>query len=444
MGDATKYYDIRHVKGQNTTIDVDNGHVESAGTSFFDLAVLRVLGPRGWGILTVDNFTSASKDQIGGYLSEAEAHALATEQDVTLADVTRALLKVPARGEDIRNMDLLEKVQLLSEIEGRARLPSVVNTRATYTERLEEVRFTDSSGTEFSYETCRSGYSVLAVASREGMMQMGYERRHSIGGHSLRHQGDVGEKAGTRAVQLLDAKLVKGGRMRVVLDPQLAGVFAHEAVGHASEGDLIHEGSSVLAGRTGEVIGSPLVTIVDDPTLHEFGFEPLDAEGSAVFRTEIIRQGVLSAFLHNRETLLSVGHGVGGHSRAMAGDLPLVRMSNTFIESGDATYEEVLAACHDGVLLKGSRGGQVDTGRGVFQFNAEYGYLIKDGEQGPMVRDVSLSGEILQTLHAISLVGDDLAMHAGYCGKGGQTVPVSDGAPHVLLDEAVVGGIGMD
>ncbi|HNS82588.1 MAG TPA: metallopeptidase TldD-related protein, partial [Methanolinea sp.] len=87
---------------------------------------------------------------------------------------------------------------------------------------------------------------------------------------------------------------------------------------------------------------------------------------------------------------------------------------------------------------------QVDPGRGVFQFNAEYGYLIKDGEIGEMVRDVSLSGEILMTLHSISLCAGDRIMHQGYCGKGGQTVPVSDGAPHVLLRDAVVGGSGTD
>jgi TldD protein len=89
-------------------------------------------------------------------------------------------------------------------------------------------------------------------------------------------------------------------------------------------------------------------------------------------------------------------------------------------------------------------GGQVDPGRGIFQFNAEYGYLIKDGECTKMVRDVSLSGEILTTLHGIILCGNDRKMSPGYCGKGGQSVPVSDGAPHILLCDAVVGGSGVD
>jgi TldD protein len=198
----------------------------------------------------------------------------------------------------------------------------------------------------------------------------------------------------------------------------------------------------VLKGMTGKQIGSPLLTIVDDPSLPEFGFEPVDAEGSAVERTEIIKSGVVNAYLHSRETLRAVGSGKAGHARAMPGEPPLVRMSNTFIENGDSTLDELMEACRDGILLKGSRGGQVDPGRGVFQFNAEYGYLIEGGEIAGMVRDVSLSGEILQTLHAIRQLGNDRVMHQGYCGKGGQSVPVSDGAPHLLLGDAVVGGSG--
>jgi TldD protein len=291
---------------------------------------------------------------------------------------------------------------------------------------------------------CRSGFNVLAVASRNGNVQMGYEREHSIHGFNLRHQQSQGKKAAEIAVALLDAGVAKSGKMRAVLDPELAGVFAHEAVGHASEGDLIKEGNSVLKGKTGQKIGNENLTIIDDPGIHEFGFDPVDAEGIAVCRTEIIKKGVIHAFLHNRETLSSVGNGVAGHARAMPGEPPLVRMSNTFIEAGDATDHEIFEECRDGIFLKGSRGGQVDPGRGIFQFNAEYGYLIEKGECTTMVRDVSLSGEILVTLHGITLCGNTRTMSPGYCGKGGQSVPVSDGAPHILLSDAVVGGSGVD
>ncbi len=438
----TRYYDIRCVQGEATLIDIDNGVIESAGTSYFDRTVVRALGPKGWGILTRDHVNIDSRREVDALVEAATRLAVVTHDQIDLADAPRALLPVPPLAEDPREIDLEEKTRLLAGIESAARIPEVANTRARYTEGIDSVRFLDSGGNEFSYEAVRSGFSVLAIASRNGVMQMGSERDHITTGFNLRGKQDLGQKAGEVAVSLLDAKLAKGGAMRAVLDPELAGVFTHEAVGHASEGDLVREGASVLAGKIGEQIGRSGLVIVDDPSLHEFGFIPVDAEGVAVRRTEIIRDGILTSFLHNRETLAAVGDGVPGHARAEHGAPPIVRMSNTFIENGDATYDEIMAECKDGILLIGSRGGQVDPGRGVFQFNAEYGYLIEGGEATGMVRDVSLSGEILSTLHDITLIGDDRRMSPGYCGKGGQTVPVSDGAPHLLLDGAMIGGRG--
>lgn len=438
------YFDLRHVTGEVTHIDIDNGVVESAGTSFFNKAILRVLVKSGWGVLQIDNFTPCTGRKFDELLEKAAALARITEEKVALGDVPRGRLPVPPLKEDPRAISIEEKSAILAGIEKSAILPQIVNRRANYTERFEQVHFSDSAGNEYAYDMCRSGFNILAVASRNGNVQMAYEREHSIHGFNLRHQEEAGKKAAEIAVSLLDATLAKGGKMRAVLDPELAGVFAHEAVGHASEGDLIQEGNSVLKGRTGEKIGNEMLTIIDDPSLPEFGFDPVDAEGVAVARTEIIRRGVINAFLHNRESLAAVGNGVAGHARAMPGEPPLVRMSNTFIANGDSTKDEIFAECKNGIYLAGSRGGQVDPGRGIFQFNAEYGYLVENGECTKMVRDVSLSGEILSTLHQIVLCGNDRVMSPGYCGKGGQSVPVSDGAPHILLDDAVVGGSGVD
>jgi TldD protein len=439
-----QYYDLRHVTGQVTHIDIDNGVVESAGSSFFNKAVIRVLSGTGWGVLQIDNYTPCTGKKFDAILESACRLARITQENVILGEAPQGMLSVPPMKEDPRTVNIEEKSSLLSEIEIAARHPLVVNRRANFIEKIEHVQFTDSSENEYSYEMCRSGFNVLAVASRNGNVQMGYEREHSIHGFNLRHQQSQGKKAAEIAVALLDAGVAKSGKMQAVLDPELAGVFAHEAVGHASEGDLIKEGNSVLKGKTGQKIGNENLTIIDDPGIHEFGFDPVDAEGVAVCRTEIIKKGVIHAFLHNRETLSSVGNGVAGHARAMPGEPPLVRMSNTFIEAGDATDYEIFEECRNGIFLKGSRGGQVDPGRGIFQFNAEYGYLIEKGECTKMVRDVSLSGEILLTLHGIILCGNNRTMSPGYCGKGGQSVPVSDGAPHILLSDAVVGGSGVD
>lgn len=439
-----RYFDVRHVTGTVTHVDIDNTRVESAGTSYVDRAILRVLGPRGWGILAVDSYSRPEGRDFEVLLERAGSLASLTSQEVLLAKVPGGCIPVPGIKENPADVDLEEKQGLLSGIEKCTRIDGIKSTRASYIERNEVVRFENIYGDEYSYSICRSGFSIVAVAERGGDMQMGFVRNHAIQDFNLRHHQEDGSTAAMRAVALLDARPPRGGTMNAILDPELAGVFAHEAVGHASEADLVQEGGSVLADTMGQQIASPSVTIVDDPSLPEFGFEPVDAEGSHVGRTEIIKNGKVNAFLHNQETLAAVGFGHAGNARAMAGEPPQVRMSNTYIENGDSSFEELVSECQSGILLKGSRGGQVDPGRGIFQFNAEYGYTIEEGELGAMVRDVSLSGEILRTLHSISLCAGDRKMHQGYCGKGGQSVPVSDGAPHVLLIDAVVGGSGTD
>ncbi len=441
-----RYFDLRRVSGEVTQIDIDNGRVEQAGSSFIDKAILRVLGANGWGVLTLTG-DEIPEDKIPDkLLLQALNTADITTERIELTDTKSSMHKIPKTGEDPRSVSLEEKVSILTDLDKAAIRPEIVSRRVAYVEKATEVSFIDSSDNRYRYELCRSGFNVMAVASRNGVVQMGYERDHTIKGMNIRHREDLASLAAERAISLLDAKAAKGGIMQAILDPELAGVFAHEAVGHAAEGDLVKEGSSVLKGKLGEQIGSPIITIADDPSLMEFGFCPVDDEGSATMRTEIISKGVLHSYMHSKETLASIGGDTGlpGHARGMAGEIPIVRMSNTFIENGDSSYEEMLESCKNGILLKGSRGGQVDPGRGMFQFNAEYGYLIENGETTTMVRDVSLSGEILATLHSVLLAAKDKGLHPGYCGKNGQAVPVTDGAPHILLDNAVVGGSDVD
>ena len=444
MPASCRYYDVRRVTGEVTQVDVDNGRVEQAGTSFFDKAVIRVLGDKGWGVFSVSGEEAEFENLPESLIKEAYSASLVTNIHIPIQETPSRIHAVPSMKENPADVNLEEKVSILLDMYKATEGPDIVSRRINYIEKDEKVTFSDCYGHSYNYGICRCGFSVLSVASRAGIVQMGYERDHTISGLNIRHRQDLAREATERAGRLLNAKPAKGGILRAVLDPELAGVFAHEAVGHASEGDLVKEGSSILKGKIDEQIGSPLLTIVDDPSLPEFGFCPVDDEGTETKRTEIIQKGILKSYLHSRETLASVGFGDAGHCRGMPGVEPIVRMSNTFIENGDSSYDEIISECRSGILLKGSRGGQVDPGRGMFQFNAEFGYLIEDGECTTMVRDVSLSGEILQTLHTISLIGDDLALHPGYCGKGGQTVPVTDGSPHLLLDKAVVGGCDID
>lgn len=442
--DPLRYYDIRYVRGSSTTITVENGDVESAGSNFFGKALIRVLGEHGWGYYCASPFDPDNTAAKQEYIARAARAA-------KLANVTADIADVPygtprswsCSAAEQAAVPLEEKADLLLRMEAGAKIPEVCSTSARYAEQYHDVWFEDCNGYTASSSTCRTLFTISAVAARSGTMQMNYEQEAVVGPLNLSAYLGHGELCAKRAVELLDASAVSGGRMPAVLDPAIGGVFAHEAVGHASEGDAVRDGVSVLAGKLGERVGSPLVTIIDDPSMHGYGYEPFDAEGVSCGPTELIRGGVMNAYMHSRETLAAVGMDTGsaGHARAEPGMQPLVRMSNTYIREGDASFDELLSECRNGVLLIGSRGGQVDPGRGAFQFNAKYGYLIENGETSSMIRDVSLSGDILSVLHDIALCGNERKMSSGMCGKG-QSVPVSDGAPHVYLTAAMVGGSG--
>ena len=145
---------------------------------------------------------------------------------------------------------------------------------------------------------------------------------------------------------LMGASAGCGCRMPAVLDRAIGGVFAHAAVGHASEGDAVRDGVSVLAGKLGTQVGSSLVTIIDDPSMHGYGYEPFDAEGVACGPTELIKNGVMHAYMHSRETLAAVGEDTGdaGHASAEPGMPPLVRMRNHYLTEGDASDAEDISA----------------------------------------------------------------------------------------------------
>jgi TldD protein len=437
-----KFYDCRVMEGSATSILLDNGKIEEISRNFTRGAGIRALCGGSWGYTAVEGEINLKKGVEAASKLAFSMNAKTPKEDVELAAIKPPEIKnLPEIKIDPRNVAIEEKVDLLKDIEAGAKVKGVNSTKVMYMESEFKLEYKSSDGVEGVYELANVGFAVSAVASENGVYQAGRESRFGYGYELFEKENvlELAEKAGSTAVELLKAKTPKGGEMPVLLDQELAGVFAHEAVGHASEADLVLEGDSILENRIGEQIASPLVTVIDDPTLHEFGYYPFDAEGSQSRRTEIIKAGIFNSYLHSRETAAKLG-GIPGNCRAQGYAMPVVRMSNTFIENGDARLEEMLEEVKNGMYLIGSRGGQVNTGEGIFQFNAEKGYIIRNGELTELVRDVSLSGKILEILNHVTLVGNDLKMNSGRCGKAGQLVPVSDGSPHLAISKALVGG----
>ncbi len=436
-----EFYDIRVLRGSRTRIVLDNGKLEEISQAPFQGAAVRALFGGAWGFVTTD-----AVDDLGPEIESARSMArkIDRQEDLRLAPAMPGKsLAVPVK-KDPRDLSLEEKVALLREIEGAAKVAGVSSTQAVYMESDLALHYQSSEGLDLESKMTRMGFYITAVAHRNGIYQTDGEGRSGVGGLEVLERHDpvaLAREVGQTAVALLDAAVPKGGTYPVVLDQELAGVFVHEAVGHATEGDIVLEGRSCLEGRLGERIGSELVTVKDDPSLMQNGYYPFDDEGSLAQESVLVENGILKSYLNSRETAARLG-GTPRNARSDGLDQPVVRMSNTYIANGDWKLEEILEELGDGVYLAGSRGGEVSTGEGVFQFNAKRGYLVENGEKKRLLRDVSLSGEILETLMHVKAVGNDLKFNSGRCGKAGQLVPVSDGSPHLLLVQATVGGTG--
>ena len=285
----------------------------------------------------------------------------------------------------------------------------------------------------------------MAMA-KDGMdVQQAYNSIGDLRGYSkVENFEESCEEVTKRAVDLLSAKPVDAGKYTVIVDPKLCGVFTHEAFGHLSEADFIYENQKLREiMKIGKRFGSDELSIVDDGTLAgEAGYNKYDSEGTPAQKTYLIKDGILTNRLHSRETAAKMNEKPTGNARAISyGSEPIVRMTNTYMESRDQTFEEMLAGVDDGIYAKGSLGGQTNTE--MFTFSAEEAYKIKDGKICEQVRDVVLTGNVFETLMNIDAIGNDRVMFGGLggCGKGGQSpLRVSDGGPHIRIKNVTIGG----
>lgn len=336
-----------------------------------------------------------------------------------------------------------EKITILHEIEEVIKdYDKVVSHSFSYSDSKVKNYYMNSEGSKIKSEYNRVALFTSVFAKKDGRIQVGLERLGATSGlEALERAGDQAKNAAEKAIRLLDAKEAPRGKFKLVLDPTLAGVFIHEALGHGVEADHVIRGESILAEKLNTKIASDMVTVYDDPALKKsFGFYFYDSEGTKGIKKSVIENGVLKGYLHSRETSSQLGQKNTGNARSQSySHQPIVRMSNTYFGKGDSGFEEMIEDIKEGVYLKGSRGGEVDTARGVFQFSAEEGFMIKNGEVAEPIKDVAMSGETLKILQDIDAIGKDFSMHIGFCGKEGQFVPVGDGGPHIRT-LATVGG----
>jgi len=438
-----EYAEIRWEERISTHIHWVGKELESIGTAKEKGGCVRIKGKTGWGFSSFNDL-----DNLTSYLKLTLRQSLLPEGNpIFLAPVSPTVKIVPGNAKkDPRKIDLEEKYRLSFHynkilLSG----PEIQTSDLRYVDLYTIKYFANSEGTYIQQERFYTLLGMASIARRGGNIQSAHEGVGGVGGYELvEGQEEKAERAAKRASQLLDAEPAKGGKYTVVVDPELSGVFAHEAFGHLSEADFLFENERLLEiMRLGRRFGSEILNIVDEPLIPgEGGFYLYDDEGVPAGKTYLIKEGKLVGRLHSRETAAKMGEKPTGNARAISYEYPpIVRMSNTYIEKGEKSKEEIISEVKNGIYARGFRGGQ--TNLEMFTFAPEEGYIIHNGKIGKKIRDFNLTGNIFTTLSKIDAIGNDLILFTGPggCGKDGQSpLPVSTGGPHIRIRELVVGG----
>ncbi len=348
---------------------------------------------------------------------------------------------------DPDSVDLSYRVEILKRAEEKARSygDKIRQVLSVLMDKTREILVVNSLGECAEDVQKRVVFFVEVVAGDGETLQRGYE---SIGGRrgfeifERTPPETVAAKAAERALLMLTAKPAPAGQFTVVLSSEAGGTMIHEAVGHGLEADLVQKGLSVYAGRLGEKVASELVTVIDDATLpyHNGSFE-VDDEGVPAQRKVLIEDGYLVGYMYDRLRAMKEGKESTGNGRRQSyAHIPIVRMTNTFIDRGKDNPEDILKDTKRGVYVVKMGGGEVNTVTGDFVFEIMEGYMIENGEITYPIRGATLIGNGPKALQDIDAVGNDLGWAIGTCGKDGQGVPVTDAQPTVRIRQLTLGG----
>ena len=436
------YLELRVETSQGSHIRYRGRELEEIGRSSSLGGSVRALAGGGWGFACFNDLGDLS-EKVRQAVRQAR---VVSGEPVTLADVPPVVDSVPAElGKDPLAIPLAEKKAVLDQyVDIMWGVPKLQSSTISYSDARRRVAFASSIGSYLEQERVDVSLRLGAMARDGADVQQA--------GLSLGSLGDFGfaerlhqqaKEVAEKAVALLKAPQVQGGEYTVVLDPVLAGVFIHEAFGHLSEADHVYADPRMQEIMVlGRRFGGGHLNVVDGASVPGLrGSYKYDDEGVSTTRTDLIREGVLVGRLHSRETAAKLGEAPTGNARAINYRFPpIVRMTNTFIEPGTASAEELLGDVRDGVYARNWYGGM--TSMEMFTFSAGEAYRVRNGRVEELLRPVVLSGNLFTTLENLDAIADDLDMNqGGGCGKGGQSpLPVSNGSPHIRIQRCLVGG----
>ncbi|MES2883949.1 MAG: metalloprotease TldD [Pseudomonadota bacterium] len=350
----------------------------------------------------------------------------------------------------LSNWPAADKLALMKRADAAARAasPLVTQVMVSMAGQYEVIFVQRADGARSADVRPLVRFGVSVIVERNGRREQGASGAGGRGDYLAFFGGNKPEElaleAGRQALVLLDAIPAPAGMLPVVLGSGWPGVLLHEAVGHTLEGDFNRKGSSLFSGRMGEMIVSPLVTVVDDGTLpNRRGSLTIDDEGTPTNCTTLIENGKLVGYIQDRlNARLSGVAPTGNGRRESFAHLPMPRMTNTYMRAGESDPADIIKSVKKGLYAVNFGGGQVDITSGNFVFSATEAYLIEDGKVTRPVKGATLIGNGPEALTKISMVGHDMALDngVGVCGKEGQSVPVGVGQPTLKIDAMTVGG----
>ena len=443
---GAQYAEARAQKLFKTMLTLKEERVEAAKQGIENGVALRVLVNGAWGFASVGSLNSEILESaVSDACRMAKMASSRLKTPIKLAEAKvindRVESKPRKNPADIQMEDKI-KTALAVNKTGLGFDKRVKSCTIDYLDLTGTSYFVNSDGTSIEQDKLYVWARITASALNEGVFTFSREEIGSTAGYELFDEQTpevLGEKVAKRAIEQLNAKSLKGGTFPVVLGPNVVGVFVHEAFGHLAEADLALSGG-VLASNMGKKIGSDLVTFYDDGTIEgAFGAFKYDDEGVPTQKTLLIKNGVVTGLMHNRETAQKFNAEPTGNARAEDFRVePIIRMRCTYMAPRDHSFEELIEKVKQGYYFKSFRGGQANLD-GTFQVGIQEGYEIVNGEIGAPIRNASISGNTLETLHKIDAVGKDFQLDPGRCGKG-QTAFICDGGPHIRVKEVVVGG----
>lgn len=438
------YADIRFENSDTTSFSFRGKEQENASTSVKNSGIIRACIKGGWGYVTLDSL----EDLPAKVAQACQCARLVSYGKSSIADGQVSVDDYPAAmKDDFRMHSITEKIKAISGYNDivLAAAPRIESSTVRYTDRFRTVHFASTRGACFMEERPFIGLLISAYARKGDIVQRAFKSLGSPDDYGIvLGKEREAEWAANMADQLLDAPKCPGGRTTVILDPAFTGLFTHEAFGHLSEADFLFENPQVRElMQIGRKIGPDFLNIVDDGALPgHMGSHHVDDEGTPTRRNMLVTNGNITGHLHSLETAAIMGEEPTGNARAISGTKPaIVRMTNTFIEPGTHTREELFADVDDGIYACEGLGGQ--TMMEMFTFTASYGYKIRNGKRAELLRDVMVTGNVFDTLQSIDAISSDFQIsdNSGGCGKSGQSpLPVSDGGPHIRIRNAVVAG----